>query len=127
MNPIGRISQAHTPRRLAWRRTHAVYGASTSVYQSTRNTAQAQNLNRTIHCVTFANSSEIDLQAGGAESHTIWRNTHDLLVANTAAKSFFLRGTRDARRVGRRTLGALGRLLRIVLAVTPLRAHVLAR
>src|SRR5213080_2140256 len=90
MNPIGRISQAHTPRRPAWRRTHAIHGASTSVYQSTRNTAQAQNLNRTFHCVTFANSSEIDLQARGAEIHTIWRNKHDLLVANTASKSFFL-------------------------------------
>src|SRR6266571_921546 len=87
MNPIGRISQAHTPRRLAWRRTHAVYGASTSVYKSTRNTAQAQNLNRTIHCVTFANSSEIDLQARGAELHTIWRNKHDLLVANTTSNT----------------------------------------
>src|SRR5256885_16047401 len=97
MNPIGRISQAHTPRRLAWRRTHAVYGASTSVYKSTRNTAQAQNLNRTIHCVTFANSSEIDLQARGAELNTIWRNKHDFIVSNTAWKDFFLRdrsGTR---------------------------------
>src|SRR5438445_11850811 len=91
MNPIGRISQAHTPRRLAWRRTHAVYGASTSVYKSTRNTAQEQNLNRTIHCVPFANSSEIAMQARGADLHTIWRTNHDRLVSNIASNASFLR------------------------------------
>ena len=61
----------HKPGRLAWWRAHCVDRASSSVDQSAFDAIQAQNFNRAIHGIAFANGSQINLQAWGTKFNSI--------------------------------------------------------